>query len=367
MQQYYVGKPGFAQEGPYPAATIYASYLQGAYPPGTMVWNEEMPQWLPVDEVFAAAAPSTPEAPAATEPEQVEYFIAEPGRVPHGPHSLAEIQARCQQAAYPEGTRIWSNISAGWAPIESVIPTTPAEPAPAPEPTPAPAPVAEPVIPVVPVVSAYAPQSPAPTAAAMPPAPVVQDAEIPVAEAPAPQPYYTPAPQPYAPVPQTYAPALSPVTPVQPQPAEEEAAETEDEPETAAPRVLRLGNEWNILTAFISCLKRYTQINGRASRAEFWYFELAKFILLIPAILLLLAESPAARIAGSIYVCVHVLGLLAPSLTVQIRRLHDIALSGWFLFLYLIPYLGNIICLVLFCLPGKGRGNKHGAAPLPPA
>ncbi|MCL4525222.1 MAG: DUF805 domain-containing protein [Gammaproteobacteria bacterium] len=47
------------------------------------------------------------------------------------------------------------------------------------------------------------------------------------------------------------------------------------------------------------------------------------------------------------------LAAFLPLLSAQARRLHDARLSGWWMLLWLIPYLGWLVLLVLFLLPSR--------------
>ena len=47
------------------------------------------------------------------------------------------------------------------------------------------------------------------------------------------------------------------------------------------------------------------------------------------------------------------LAAFLPLLSAQARRLHDARLSGWWMLLWLIPYLGWLVLLVLFLLPRR--------------
>lgn len=62
---------------------------------------------------------------------------------------------------------------------------------------------------------------------------------------------------------------------------------------------------------------------------------------------------------------VLVLWFVPAHITVTIRRLHDIGLTGWFIFLALIPYLGGLALLVMSLIPSERRVNKHGPYPKP--
>ncbi len=56
------------------------------------------------------------------------------------------------------------------------------------------------------------------------------------------------------------------------------------------------------------------------------------------------------------------LGTLVPTLAVTWRRLHDIGLSGAWSFLSLLPYVGNLILLVMTLIDSKPGDNRFGPA-----
>ena len=65
---------------------------------------------------------------------------------------------------------------------------------------------------------------------------------------------------------------------------------------------------------------------------------------------------------GWVYVIVGLLHFL-PSLSVVVRRLHDVGKSGWFYLIILIPLIGAIWMLVLLASNGNVGENKYGAYP----
>lgn len=83
----------------------------------------------------------------------------------------------------------------------------------------------------------------------------------------------------------------------------------------------------------------YAAANGRASRSEFWWFFL--FTIIITLLLSLLDDMAKANIFRY-----GQYGLLLPMLTVQIRRLHDINRSGWWVLLgvSIIPVTLWVLC-----------------------
>jgi uncharacterized membrane protein YhaH (DUF805 family) len=115
------------------------------------------------------------------------------------------------------------------------------------------------------------------------------------------------------------------------------------------------------VAAIRSCLAKYAVFNGRASRPEFWWFQLFCGVVLIAAEVVV---SPAVPFSDY-----HALGLIAilltalPALAVAVRRLHDTGRTGWWLLIGIVPLLGDLVLTVLCCLPGTGGDNAYGPDP----
>ena len=98
------------------------------------------------------------------------------------------------------------------------------------------------------------------------------------------------------------------------------------------------------------CLQKYIDFNGRAARPEYWWFVLLTIVLsFIPVIGWLIR-----------------LVLLLPSLSVQVRRLHDMNRSAWWLLLLVPPitFIGAIVLLIMSAFPGTPGPNRYGPDPL---
>lgn len=54
---------------------------------------------------------------------------------------------------------------------------------------------------------------------------------------------------------------------------------------------------------------------------------------------------------------------IIPSITVSVRRLHDLGASGWVLVLVLVPYLGPLLLLLAAALPSQPGGDRYGPSP----
>lgn len=146
--------------------------------------------------------------------------------------------------------------------------------------------------------------------------------------------------------------------------------------------------EWTLLP-----LKRYAQFSGRSGRAEFWWFTLAYTAIGFAIDAIEWAMSSEWGILGLIFT----LALFIPSLSVTVRRFHDIGMSGWWILVMLIPAVlfgmqssfaalesefsgaeagagsfvvaiallvaGCLALVVCMVLPGNKGGNKYGSDP----
>ncbi|RQR49382.1 DUF805 domain-containing protein [Burkholderia sp. Bp9002] len=122
----------------------------------------------------------------------------------------------------------------------------------------------------------------------------------------------------------------------------------------------------NFTDAIQSVFNQYARFDGRARRAEYWYFALLTFFVSIACQLVTMVDGNATTIALllSIVAALISLALIVPSISVTVRRLHDIGRSGWFLLIALIPIVGSIILLVWMCSRGNDGPNRFGPDPL---
>ena len=117
--------------------------------------------------------------------------------------------------------------------------------------------------------------------------------------------------------------------------------------------------------------KNYANFQGRARRAEYWYFSLFNFLVIIPfyfiAIMGVLKGSSGLSILGTTIYVLFALGTMVPGIAACVRRLHDLNKSGWNYFICLIPIIGGIILLVWFFTDGNRFTNNYGEDPKNPA
>lgn len=108
-------------------------------------------------------------------------------------------------------------------------------------------------------------------------------------------------------------------------------------------------------TAVRACLTKYADINGRAGRSEYWWF----FLFCIVAVV---AAAIVDIFVGFLQALV-ILGLLIPSVTVAVRRLHDVDKSGWWFLASFIPLFGWVLLLVFLAQRGTDGANRYGEPP----
>ena len=107
-----------------------------------------------------------------------------------------------------------------------------------------------------------------------------------------------------------------------------------------------------------TCLKKYADFNGRASRSEYWWFFLFNFLIITVGSIadaILLGTEPGST--GIIQILVS-LGLLLPGLAVGARRLHDINKSGWWQLLWIGSFLLLIPTAYLIYLHAKRSSDS---------
>src|SRR5512145_1641132 len=94
---------------------------------------------------------------------------------------------------------------------------------------------------------------------------------------------------------------------------------------------------------WLTAMKKYVDFSGRARRKEYWMFVLFNLIFGLVAFTLdfMLGMANDGEGVGLFY-ALFSLGILLPTLSVTVRRLHDIGKSGWWFFIGLIPFIGGL-------------------------
>ncbi|MBE9153575.1 DUF805 domain-containing protein [Cyanobium sp. LEGE 06143] len=95
-----------------------------------------------------------------------------------------------------------------------------------------------------------------------------------------------------------------------------------------------------LIEAFTSAWSRSFDYSGRSNRGDYWWFVLAN--LIVGIVLQVVSEK--------LY-WVYAIASLVPGIPICVRRLRDIGKPWPWLLLSLIPIVGAIWLIVLFCQP----------------
>ena len=108
--------------------------------------------------------------------------------------------------------------------------------------------------------------------------------------------------------------------------------------------------------AVSTCLKKYFVFEGRASRSEYWWFQL----IVSPSYFI---STILENEIGYFFLGITLFTLI-PAISAGVRRLHDTNRSGFFLLISFIPFIGGLV-LLFFLIPEGTKGkNKFGPDPL---
>ena len=105
------------------------------------------------------------------------------------------------------------------------------------------------------------------------------------------------------------------------------------------------------------CFSNYFNFNGRASRSEFWWFEL--FALLLSVVGSVWDASMGDTSGNGMMYWIAVIATFFPVIAVTSRRLHDVNKSGWWQ-LIAITVIGLIPLIIWWATKGENKKNQYG-------
>ena len=117
----------------------------------------------------------------------------------------------------------------------------------------------------------------------------------------------------------------------------------------------------------ICMFQKFASIEGRATRAEYWWFLLFTLLTIyVPCIIAgLFFSGDEDSTLGVLFAVIGGINFFItgiPSICARIRRYHDAGHSGYFIFWNLVPYIGPIISLVVELTDSK-PDNEYGPNP----
>ena len=125
--------------------------------------------------------------------------------------------------------------------------------------------------------------------------------------------------------------------------------------------------------------RHYVDFAGRSRRLEYLLFWVTFYgvflgIFMVGDIVGPLIGVVSNRASGSAAMSVSIvlallfmLSAILPAIALSVRRLHDLGLSGWWMLLWFVPILGQILgwllSLLIIFIPGPRGENQYGHDP----
>ena len=123
----------------------------------------------------------------------------------------------------------------------------------------------------------------------------------------------------------------------------------------------------SLFALFLEALtKRYAQFSGRASKREFWGYMLFRMVAVVAIFFVAVIMFAINESLGSIFnlLCwLFGIALFIPDLSVGVRRLHDTGKSGWWYLISVIPLIGWIWLIILWCQASVNEDHQWGGLP----
>jgi len=117
---------------------------------------------------------------------------------------------------------------------------------------------------------------------------------------------------------------------------------------------------------FLLALRNYSKFSGRSQRSEYWFFFLFYLLIgfglaIVDGMLGFFDQDEDYGLLSGIFA----IAMLIPSLAVNVRRLHDIGRSGWWLLIALIPIVGSLVLFWFAVQDSEPGSNAYGPNPKP--
>lgn len=110
---------------------------------------------------------------------------------------------------------------------------------------------------------------------------------------------------------------------------------------------------------YMEALSKYLEFSGRARRKELWTFVLVNFVISISLSVLDSIIGMGIGFIGTLFG----LAMIIPSISVGVRRLHDIGKEGLWILVGLIPFIGWIVLIYFYVQDSEPGANAFGSNP----
>ena len=105
-----------------------------------------------------------------------------------------------------------------------------------------------------------------------------------------------------------------------------------------------------MVEAFTTAWRKSFEYEGKATRAEFWWFYLANFIASMMLSFIFFVAS-FKNVSIFPLTSLYFFGQIFPSLSVSVRRIRDTGKEWEWILMPLVPFVGGILFFILVCQP----------------
>ena len=105
-----------------------------------------------------------------------------------------------------------------------------------------------------------------------------------------------------------------------------------------------------MVEAFTTAWRKSFEYEGKATRAEFWWFYLANFIASMMLSFIFFVAS-FKNVSIFPLTSLYFFGQIFPSLSVSVRRIRDTGKGREWILMPLVPFVGGILFFILVCQP----------------
>jgi len=120
----------------------------------------------------------------------------------------------------------------------------------------------------------------------------------------------------------------------------------------------------NCLQLYVQAWKKAFVFQGRARRTEYVCFNVLNLVVMI---VLMIVDGTFGMFSEEMgmgaFSMLFSLAALIPSISVSVRRLHDMNFTGLWLLVSFVPLLNLILALALIFAPGSPGANRFGPDP----
>lgn len=118
------------------------------------------------------------------------------------------------------------------------------------------------------------------------------------------------------------------------------------------------------MAIYFETFEKSLDFEGRSTRTEYFVFIFGSVVLGMPLVFLdvLLGMYSSYYGMGPLTALLLIV-IFLPSLSLQVRRLHDAGFSGWWFFIGFVPFIGLVAQLLIPLWEGTDGPNEYGVNP----